>query len=208
MFIRNGIPRVIGSVHEDASIGGENTVSVVQSGGTLPWRLRFYALLGSQRVQIGSVRTFAATTDRLVAVISVPGARGFAVDGSATDPNSNESIEVHFEGMQCIGGPFGVHAIPGFSVDGARSYRLLAGVNGAVTVTGQVWGWAAFATAPGATVAASAGPALALGPAPVPTNGSVRGDARGIMAPVSTWTFTGTSGYLIEYTPPAGVFDG
>jgi hypothetical protein len=79
-------------------------------------------------------------------------------------------------------------------------------------------GGAAMATVAAATLAVAAQPqtspvttttpALAIGPIAVPVNGEVNGNARGILAPVSTWTFVNTDSYLIEYLPPGIVFDG
>ena len=186
----------------------ENTVGVVVIGGTLPWVLRFWARLGTHRAYLGGVRIHAMTRARIVAVASCPNARAFEVEGQATDPAAQDALTVHFEGIDAKGGPWGVQAIPGVSVPYARSYRVLTGAAGAVPVVGEVFGWAARASAAGATVAATAGPGLAFGPVTVPVNGSVQGNCMGAMAPASNWTFVGTDGYLIEYFPPIGEFDG
>jgi hypothetical protein len=206
--LRNGIRRTISSVPEEQNFTGENTVSVSVTGGVMPWMLHFWARIGTSRVYVGAVRVFAAQQTRLVAIVSIPGAKEFEVEGKGNNAATDDELAVEFEGIEARGGPWGVHPIPGNSVNGARSYRVLTGTNGSVVVTGEVWGWAAYATAAAATVAVAALPGLGFGPIGVPINGSVQGDARGILAPVSTWTFTNTSGFLIEFFPPGGLFDG
>lgn len=205
--LKNGLQRRVASVPRDGH-PGENTVAVVVSGGSVPWVLRFYAKLGSNISYVGAVRVFRNPLTRLVAVLSVPGAEAFEVEGQATTPGAVDEIGIDFEGIEARGGPWGVLPLPGVSVAWARSYRVLTGTAGVVNVVGEVWGWAARATAAGATVTVAAPPALGFGPIGVPQNGEVHGDARGILAPESTWNFAGTSGYLIEYAPPGGVFDG
>lgn len=205
--LKNGLQRRIASVARDGH-PGENTVAVILSGGIVPWVLRFWARLGPNLAYIGAVRVFANPTQRVAAVLSMPGAQAFEVEGQANTPNAVDEIGVDFEGLEARGGPWGVFPIPGVSVPWARSYRVLTGTVGVVPVVGEVWGWAARATNPGATVTVSALPGLSFGPVAVPANGEVHGDARGILAPESTWTFAGTSGYIIEYAPPGGGFDG
>jgi hypothetical protein len=205
--LKNGLQRRVASVPQDGH-PGENTVAVVVSGGVLPWVLRFWARIGSLHAYVGAVRTFAMPGDRVVAVVSMPGATAFEVEGQANDPTAVDEIGIHFEGIDSRGGPWGVHAMPGVSVDAARSYRVLTGTAGVMTVTGEVWGWAATASVAAATVAVAAPPGLAFGPVAVPVNGEVNGNARGILAPVSTWTFVNTDSFLIEYLPPGIVFDG
>jgi hypothetical protein len=204
--LKNGLQRRVAAVPQDGH-PGENTVAVVVSGGTVPWVLRFWARIGALHVYVGAVRLFAVPGDRVVAIVSMPGATAFECEGQANDPTAVDEIGIHFEGIEARGGPWGVQAVPGVSVEYSRSYRVVTGAAGAVVVTGEVWGWAAWATAPGATVAVAALPGLSFGPVAVPPNGSVRGNARGILAPVSTWTFVGTSGYMIEFAPPIGAFD-
>jgi hypothetical protein len=205
--LKNGVRRRISSLPQESSSEGENTVSVSVSGALVPWVLRFWARLGSSSVYVGAVRIFAAQENRLVAICAIPGARWFEVEGLAQDGTVDELV-VGFDGTQSAGGPWGVHPIHGASVDGSRSYRVVWGVAGAVTVTGEVYGWAAYTTQAGATVAVAGAPALAFGPVIVPQNGAINGDARGIIAPVSTWTFTNTDSYFIEYVPPGSVYDG
>jgi len=148
------------------------------------------------------------TRTRVAAVVSCPSARAFEVEGQATNPVGADALEIHFEGLQARGGPWGVQPIPGVSVGLARSYRVLTGTAAVVPVVGEVFGWAARAINPGATVTVAAGPSLLFGPIAVPPNGEVNGDCRGILAPESVWTFAGTSGYVIEFAPPIGEFDG
>lgn len=205
--LKNGLQRRVASVARDGH-PGENTVAVVVEGGSAPWILRFYAKLGQHRAFMGAVRLHQLTTQRVVAVLSMPGASSFEVEGQANNPTLLDEISVSFEGIEARGGPWGVFPVPGVSVAWARSYRVVTGTAGVVVVTGEVWGWAARAINPGATVAVAAAPGLSFGPVAVPPNGEVHGDARGILAPVSTWTFVGTTGYLIEFAPPGGVFDG
>jgi hypothetical protein len=150
---------------------------------------------------------FPSALQRVVAICSMPGARAWEVEGRSYDANE-DNLEVHFEGIEARGGPWGVQALPGLSVDCARSYRVVTGTAGVVSVTGEVWGWAATAIAAGASVSVAALPALGFGPIAVPVNGEVNGNARGILAPISTWTFVGTNHYLIEYMPPGEAFDG
>jgi hypothetical protein len=75
-------------------------------------------------------------------------------------------------------------------------------------VTGEVFGWAAHAAVAGATVGVTANPGLAFGPIDVPINGAVNGNAQGMIAPISTWTFTNTAGFFIEYVAPGTNYDG
>lgn len=206
IILQNGVRLVAASVPQEDH-PDENTVGVVVTGGTLAWVLRFWARLGTHRAYLGGVRLHAMTRTRVAAIVSCPNARAFEVEGQATS-NAADALEIHFEGLQARGGPWGVQAMPGVSVPYARSYRVLTGAAGVVPVVGEVFGWAARASAAGATVAATAGPGLTFGPVAVPINGSVQGNCMGAMAPASTWTFVGTDGYLIEYFPPIGEFDG
>jgi hypothetical protein len=207
IILQNGVRSVAASVPQEDH-PTENTVAVVITGGTLPWVLKFWARLGTHRAYLGGVRLHATNFARVAAIVSCPNARAFEVQGQATDPAAQDALQVHFEGLDARGGPWGVQPVPGVSVAYARSYRVLTGAAGVVQVVGEVYGWAARASAAGATVAAAAGPGLAFGPIAVPVNGSVQGNCMGAMAPVSTWTFVGTDGYLIEYFPPLGEFDG
>jgi hypothetical protein len=185
----------------------ENTVAVVVQGGTIPWVLRFWAMLGSNRAYAGAVRIFPMKDARIVAICSMPGARSWVVDGRGATSAPDE-IDVHFEGIEARGGPWGVHAIPGASVDGTRSYRVERGTFGPVTVIGEVFGWAAHAVLPGATVGVTANPYLNFGPIDVPNGGAVNGNCRGLLAPVSNWLFTNTAGFFIEYVAPGTLYDG
>ena len=205
--LKNGIRRRIGSLPQEGETEGENTVSVFASGALVPWVLRFWARLGPNSVYVGAVRIFAAQENRLVAICSIPGARWFEVEGRAADDSVDELL-VDFGGLEAKGGPWGVHPIHGASVDGSRSYRVIRGTAGVVTVTGEVWGWAARSVLPAATIGVTAQPGLGFGPIDVPQNGSVQGDARGMLAPVSVWTFTNTAAFFIEYFPPGSVYDG
>ena len=204
--LKNGIHRVVASVPQEDH-PTENTVSVVLSGGIAPWVLRFWARFGTHRAYVGAVRAFAGKLDRVVAVCSMPGALAWEVEGAANDAALEDEVAIHFEGIEARGGPWGVFPLPGISVDGARSYRLAPGTNGVVTITGEVYGWAAESAA-GGTIGVIAGPSLSFGPLAVPAGIPINGDARGLLAPVSTWTFTNTDHYFIEYVPPGGVFDG
>lgn len=204
--LENGVRRNVGSSPETAH-KAEGTVCVSVRGGIVPWVLRFWAMLGVNRAYAGAVRIFPSRDLRVVAVCSMPGAQSWQVEGRASD-DTRDQVEIHFEGVEGYGGPWGVHAIPGNSVDGGRSYRVVTGAAGVVVVTGEVFGWAARAVGAGATVAVAALPALGFGPIGVPAGGEVNGNAMGLLSPVSTWTFVGTSGYLIEFVPPGIVFDG
>jgi hypothetical protein len=204
--LKNGVRRTIASSPQEDH-AGENTVSVVVAGGTIPWVLRFWARFGIARAYVGAVRIFPTRDHRVVAVCSMPGATQWEVEGIGATTATDE-LEIHFEGCESCCGPFGVHAIPGNSVDGSRSYRVTRGTAGTVTVTGEVFGWAAHAILAGASVSVAANPALAFGPIDVPQFGAVNGDGRGLVAPVSTWTFVNTAGFFIEYVAPGTVFDG
>jgi hypothetical protein len=206
-LLQNGVPRFVASIPNDPN--GENTVAVIADGGSGPWVLRFWAMLGTLRTYVGAVRFFADRHARLVAVVSVPGATSFECEGMAANVATTESLRVTFEGIEARGGPWGVSAIPGLSVAGARSYRVASGnAGGVVTITGEVYGWAAETTLAGGTVSVSALPGLGFGPTVVPQNGSVRGDAMGLLAPESTWTFANVNAWMIEYVPPGLDFDG
>lgn len=209
-ILRNGILQPIGSRPQEGR--AEDCAAIVVSGGTVPWVLRISARCGNFVARLGAVRVYPMPISRVVAFVASPGAKGFEVSGYAlTDPAAGiatDSLDVHIEGTPARGGPWGVQAVPGFSVLQSRSYRVLTGVAGVVNVTGEIHGWAAWAAGAGATVAAAALPTLGFGPVGVPAGGAVRGNCLGEMAPVSTWTFTNTSGYLIEYFPPFGESDG
>lgn len=200
LTLKNRIRRsILSSPQEDHP--NENTVACIVAGGTIPWVLRFWAHLGSNRAYAGAVRIFPSRDHRIVAVCSMPGARNWEVEGEGATTATDE-LEIHFEGMESCCGPFGVHAVPGNSVAFGKSYTVATGTAAVVQIVGEVWGWAAYATAAGATVTVAAPPTAGFGPIAVPVNGEVSGNARGILAPVSTWTFAGTSGYLIEYMAP------
>lgn len=205
-YLQNGVRQTVGTFPEDAR--AENGIAVAAAGGRSIWVLHFWALMRSVRTYAGSVRLFTGSGSRLAAIVAVPGARAFEVMGRAADATSNEQLELEIEGIECRGGPWGVAPIPGNSIAGARSYRVASGVAGAVTVTGDVLGWAARATLAGASVSVVALPALSFGPVAVPQNGEVHGNAERLLSGVSTWTFVNTSGYLIEYVPPGYEFDG
>lgn len=210
-ILRNGIPKVIGSAPQEGR--AEDCAAIVVTGGTVPWVLRFSARCGNYVARLGGVRIYPSALSRVVAVVASPGAKGFEVSGYALTDSAagivQDSLDVHIEGTPARGGPWGVQAIPGMSVLLSRSYRVIGGTNGGpITVTGEVHGWAARATAPGATVTITTLPGLTIGPLPVPALGEINGDALGVIAPVSNWTFTGTSEYMIEYFPPFGETDG
>jgi hypothetical protein len=204
--LKNGIRRVVASVPQTDN-PAENTVSVLMQGGLSPWVLHFWGRFGTHRAYLGAVRTFASRFERVVAVVSFPGARAIEVEGQSSDQAATDEVSVHFEGVPAYGGPWGVQPVRGQSVEGARSYRTAQGTNGVVTITGEVFGWAAESAA-GGTVTVTAGPALSFGPVAVPAGIPIAGDCRGLLAPVSTWTFVGTDHYFIEYMPPGGQFDG
>jgi hypothetical protein len=207
-YLQNGVRSIIASVPQ-TDHGAEDVVAVLVNGGRIPWVLRFWARLGAGRVYIGGVRVFASRHHRLAAVLSVPGAQAFEVEGKGVN-TTVDNLEIHFEGIQGRGGPWGVAAIPGVSVLGSRSYRVLTGVGDPATVicTGEVFGWTAFTTQAAATVSVAAQPALTLGPIIVPQNGSISGNAMGLLAPVSTWDFVNVDSYMIEFVPPGVEFDG
>ncbi len=206
LTLKNRVRRsIVSAPQEDHAV--ENTVSCIVAGGTIPWVLRFWAHLGSNRAYAGAVRIFPARDHRVVAVCSLPGARYWEVEGEGATTAIDE-IEVHFEGMEACCGPYGVHPVPGNSVSGSRSYRTASGVAGVVAITGEVFGWAAYATVAGASVAVAANPALGFGPIAVPAGGATNGNAMGLLAPVSTWTFTLTDAYFIEYVAPGTFYDG
>jgi hypothetical protein len=215
-LLQTGIQRRVSGLPsiQDASTltnQGPNAASIVAIGGTLPWVLRIWGQFGKGLSYVGAVRVFPRQGSRLVAVVSAPGARWYEIEGVCSTPVGTSAIdEMGIEIHPCVaaGGAWGVQPVLGNSVDGARSYRVLTGASGVVAVTGEVFGWAARSVLAGATIAVAAGPALGFGPIGVPQNGEVHGDARGLMAPVSTWTFTNTSGYVIEYVPPGPIFDG
>jgi len=204
-FLNNGVRTVIASRPQDGQ--PEDCVAVIASGGRQPWVLRFYARLGTHRAYLGAVRLFALQTERVVAYLSAPGAQGFETEGESLVTTADR-LGIEFVGTVVRGGPWGVQSVLGASVNAARSYRCVTGVAGAVTVTGEVYGWAAQTSQAGASVAVAAQPALGFGPLIVPQNGTIAGDARGLLAPVSTWTFVNTDSYFIEFVPPGGVFDG
>lgn len=207
--LKNRVRRRIASA-PSADLQDENSVAVVVRGGTIPWVLRFWGRFGDDLAYAGAVRIFPAKFARVVAICSMPGARQWEVEGrGATD--AVDEIAVHFEGIEAKGGPFGVQPVAGVSVAGGRSYRVATGTNGNIVITGEVFGWAAWATAAAATVQAVANPALTdFAPIalPVPAGGAVQGNAMGLLAPISTWTFTNTAAFMIEYVPPGIVFDG
>lgn len=206
-YLRNGARQVVASVPQ-ADHDAEDVVAVLVDGGKIPWVLRFWARLGSGRAYIGAVRVFAARTHRVVAVLAMPGARAFEVEGKGVDTTADD-LEIHFEGIQGRGGPWGVTPIVGNSVLNARSYRVLTGVGAlGVICTGEVHGWTAYTTQAGGTVTVTALPALTFGPIIVPQNGAISGDAMGLLAPVSTWDFVNVDTYMIEYIPPGIEFDG
>lgn len=201
-YLRNGVRDVVASIPQ-ADHDQEECVAVIINGARVPWFLRFYARLGSNRIFIGGVRIFASRQNRLVAVLAVPGCRSFEVEGRADDSTIGDVLEVDFEGVPGRGGPWGVTAIPGNSVFGGRSYQVLTGAGGGpITCTGEVHGWTAYTTLAGGTVTVTGPLGLTLGPIIVPQNGSVSGDAMGLLAPVSIWTFANVQSYVIEYIPP------
>jgi hypothetical protein len=207
-YLTNGVRNIVAS-EPQRDHDTEEIVAVMVNGGRIPWVLRFWARLGASRVYIGGVRIFASRTNRLVAVLSAPGARSFEVEGKGAD-TTPDNLEISFEGVPGRGGPWGVTPIPGNSVLGARSYRVLTGVGSPAIVncTGEVHGWTAYTTQAGATIVITAQPNLVLGPIIVPQNGSISGDAMGLLAPVSVWTFGNVDAYLIEYVPPGLEYDG
>lgn len=207
-ILRNNVRDIVAFVPEEDHIG-ENTAAVVVVGGQIPWVLRFWARLGANRAYIGAVRLFASRQKRLAAILSIPGALTFEVEGKGAETTADQ-LEIHFEGIEARGGPWGVHAIVGNSVLNSRSYRVLTGVGAGVPFlcTGEVHGWTAYTTQVGGTVAIAADPNLAIGPIIVPQNGSISGNAMGLLAPVSTWTINNVDSYVIEYIPPGIEFDG
>jgi hypothetical protein len=207
IFLQNGIlGQFAASSPSDAN--PEDCCAVIVSGGNQPWILRIYAKLNTQKVYLGAVRLFNLQKTRVGAIVSCPGAQSFEVEGEASSTTA-DTLGIDFVGTQARGGPWGVSPVPGISVDGARSYRVLTGISGVVTVVGEVLGWAARTAQAGGTVAWVAPPSLVQPAIGVPQNGEVNGNADGLLAPESTWTFTNTDGYIIEYVPPGAFpFDG
>lgn len=188
---------------------GENTHAVIAQGAQYPWVLHFVSVIGGHKTHVGSVRTFPTVRESaLVAIVSIPGAVAVEVWGQCAVPNVTDEVRIDFEGIEAKGGPWGVHPIPGASVAGGRSYRVVTGVaGGPIVVTGTVLGWTATSTA-GGTVTATAQPSLTIGPIVIPAGTTISGDAREMLAPSSNWTFAGTDSFVIEYIPPNGQFDG
>lgn len=207
-YLQNGVRDIVASIPQEDHVE-EDVVAVMVNGGKIPWVLRFWARLGNNRVFLGAVRTFASRHHRLVAVLAAPGARAFEVEGQGID-DTDDVLAIAFEGCPGRGGPWGVTAIPGNSVRGCRSYRVETGVGSPaiVTVTGEVHGWAAYTAQVGGVVLIQADPNLTIGPIGVPQNVGTRGNAMGLLAPISTWTFGNVDRYLIEYIPPGTEFDG
>ena len=75
-------------------------------------------------------------------------------------------------------------------------YQYKAGVSGTVVIPAgaSIRSWSAFALAAGGTVSIAGGDNI-----PVPTNGAVEGDFIESISASTTFIFTGTSGYFIEY---------
>jgi hypothetical protein len=202
--LKNGARDVIASVPQEGH-PTESAVTVLATGGTIPWTLRFYARFGTRRAYAGSVRTFPTKEQRVIAVCYLPGAAIWEVEGVGAT-NAKDEIAIHFEGDERVGLPPGVHAMLGNSVDGARSYAIATGTSGNVNITGEILGWAARTDVPGATVSiTSPFGNLALGPIAVPEGGEVNGNGKGLIPPLSSWAFVNTTGYLIEYIPPGNV---
>src|SRR5512136_1107282 len=202
--LKNGLAGKVASVPQEDH-ATESAVTVIATGGTIPWTLRFYAKFGTRRAYVGSVRTFATKAQRVIAVCSLPGAAIWEVEGNGATDAADE-IGIHFEGDVSPLVIPGVHAMPGNSVNGARSYSVITGTVGSVTVTGEVMGWAARSDVAGASLSVTSPFGnLALGPIGVPEGGEVNGNCQGLIAPVSTWTFVNTTGYLIEVVPPGSV---
>lgn len=187
--------------------GKDNCIAVSMLGGAAPWLLRFWALLGGRRIYLGGVRTYVAQPERLVAIVSCPAAQRFEVEGHCYTTNSRDQISLFLTGFASTAGPWGVQAVPGNSVAGARSIRTLSGVNGAILVTGEVHGWRVRSAA-GGTLTIQVSPTLTIGPIAVPAGVLVEGDFLGQLGPSSIWTFIGTDSYSIEMTPPGGLLDG
>ena len=142
-----------------------------------------------------------------MALVCVPGATAYEVTGEVSIPGTIDQLQVDLEGIEATGGPWGVQAVRGHSVDGARSYRALSGVSGGpIIVQGTVFGWTAYSVG-GGSVTVAAGPSLSW-TVPVPAGATASGDCRGRLAPLSAWTFAGTDSYFIEYEPPGETFDG
>lgn len=188
---------------------GENTHAIIAQGSVHPWVLHFVSVIGGRKCLVGSVRTFPTSKEaHLVAIVSIPGAVSVEVWGQCSVPSVKDEMSIDIEGIEAKGGPWGVFPIPGASVAGGRSYRVITGVaGGPIVVTGTVLGWTATSTA-GGTVTATALPSLTIGPIVIPPGSTISGDARGLLSPVSNWTFVGTDSYAIEFVPPDGQFDG
>lgn len=204
-YLFNGQRSIVASQPQDGL--EENAVGVCIDGGKIVWVLRFKALLGQNRVFIGAVRIYPSSLHRLVAILCVPGAKAFEVEGQGVD-DTRDNLRVHFEGIPAKGGPWGVTPILGNSVKSARSYRVAAGVAGVVNIEGEVLGWSAHATAAAGQVVIAALPNLAIGPIPVPAGATIRGHAESLLAPNSIWNFINTDYYMVEYVPPGIEFDG
>jgi len=188
--------------------GNDNCIAVSMLGGAMPWLLRFWAMLGNRRVYLGGVRTFVAQPERLIAIVSCPAADKFEVEGNCYGTRgATDQISLFLTGFASTAGPWGVQAVPGNSISGSRSLRVLSGVNGAILVNGEVHGWAVTSAA-GGTLTIVVSPTLTIGPIAIPAGVPVSGDFQGRLGPQSVWTFVGTDDYMIEMAPPGGTLDG
>jgi hypothetical protein len=181
--------RVMWSAKADDCDGVE--VSAQVYGGR--WRLVLSAQTPEQVVRVGAVLVDFDPTRRDIAVVmvaSVPGAVHWMVDcepvGVGENPQLHRAEVILSAG--CCSEAFRAR-------NGAREevFAYAAGVAGLVAVpAGQrVTGWAAWASAPGATASIDGGPAI---PLPV---GAVQGSPVGLQGGAS-FLFVGTDGYLVE----------
>jgi hypothetical protein len=173
-----------------------------------PWRLRFFVQGGDGGEQsgfayVGSVRTLPWNSggDRVVAIACVPGARQWAVDGRPEQANYTSRLRLDMISSKCCG-TYGVQPMAGVSLPNAQSLQFLSGVDGAVSVPGICTGWTAVAGAAGATARIQM-EGFPLGvPIIIPPNVALGDSFPGTAGVFTTFIFTDTLSYLIDYLVP------
>jgi hypothetical protein len=172
-------------------IGGDAFTLAISKDSGVPWRLRIMAHLKEGSREVGQIYTQPRTISRapmsrVVAAGSLPGARGWSVEGqclnlAGTDPNIELDLSVGTSAQ-----------LPNFTDLEIRTVNYLGGAAGVVTLNPwqRLASWSAYAAGAGASASVNGGPAI-----PIDAGQTVASDLNEWGA---TITFAGTTTYVVQ----------
>lgn len=197
---------------DPSETGPISSVAVALQSARNAWRVTVHAeLVPGRPWRVGEVvvpvPSSAARSSRIVAIATVPGARGWQVEakpyGTPEDANELGYLEIAAADVGGAGGAPGVAPVAGASLGSSPVRSYLAGVLDAgntsivVPATQQILAVSGWQNGSGGTVAILGGSAI-----PIPLNGSVSYEPQAYGQGAGSVAFgampAGGGGYLIE----------